>query len=283
MTIEVKKTYKLFIGGKFPRSESGRSYQPTGAVGFNAPRGSRKDLRDAVVAARAAQPKWGGLTAYNRGQILFRMAEMVATRARSLIDEIRAGNRCTQQAAEKQVVAAHDLLTFYAGLPDKLQQLLGSQNEVAGPYFNFSTVEPVGVVGAVAPSQPALLGALAMSIPVVAAGNTVILMVSEESPLPGLALGELFAVSDLPGGVINLLSGHREELLPQIAAHRDVDGLLIAGAPDAALSESAADSVTRVRFVDLSERDWQKLDKLCSLHFVRPFLETKTFWHPVAQ
>lgn len=283
MTIEVKKTYKLYVGGKFPRSESGRVFEPSGARGFNVARGSRKDFRDAVVAARAAQPRWSGLTAYNRGQILYRMAEMVATRARSLVDELRAGNRGTQQAAEKQVVAAHDLLTFYAGLPDKLQHLLGTQNEVAGPYFNFSIVEPVGVVGAVAPDQPALLGTLAMSIPLIAAGNTVVILVSEESPLSGLALGELFAVSDLPGGVINLLAGYREELLPQFSAHRDVDGLLIAGAPDAAVSEAAADSVTRVRFVDLSKKDWHKPDKLCSLHFVRPFVETKTFWHPVAQ
>lgn len=277
------KTYKLFIGGKFPRSESGRVFEASGAEGFNVPRGSRKDLRDAVVAARAAQPKWSGLSAYNRGQILFRMAEMVATRARSLVDEIRSGNRRSQPAAEKQVMASHDLLTFYAGLPDKLQQLLGSQNEVAGPYFNFSTVEPVGVVASVAPDQPALLGALAMSIPLIAAGNTVVLQVSEESPLPGLALGELLAVSDLPGGVINILSGYREELLPQMAAHRDIDGLLIAGAPDAEVSAAAADSVSRVRYVDLAERDWQKVEKLCSLHFVRPFVETKTFWHPVAQ
>jgi len=283
MTIEVKKTYKLFIGGKFPRSESGRSYQPAGAAGFNVARASRKDLRDAVVAARAAQPKWSSLTAYNRGQILFRMAEMVATRARSLADEIRAGNRRSQASAEKQVLSAHELLTFYAGLPDKLQQLLGSQNEVAGPYFNFSTVEPVGVVGAVAPDQPGLLGALAMSIPLIAAGNTVVLLVSEESPLPGLALGELLAVSDLPGGVINLLSGYREELLPQISAHRDVDGLLVAGSPDVEVSKAAADSVTRVRFADMPERDWHKMDKVCSLHFVKPFVETKTFWHPVAQ
>ena len=277
------KTYKLFIGGKFPRSESGRVFEAAGAEGFNVPRGSRKDLRDAVVAARAAQPKWSGLSAYNRGQILFRMAEMVATRARSLVDEIRSGNRRSQQAAEKQIIASHDLLTFYAGLPDKLQQLLGSQNEVAGPYFNFSTVEPVGVVASVAPDQPALLGALAMSIPLIAAGNTVVLQVSEESPLPGLALGELLAVSDLPGGVINILSGYREELLPQMAAHRDIDGLLIAGAPDASVSAAAADSVSRVRYVDLAERDWNKVDKLCSLHFVKPFVETKTFWHPVAQ
>ncbi len=282
MTIEVKKTYKLFIGGKFPRSESGRSYQPSGAAGYNVARGSRKDLRDAVVAARAVQPKWAGLTAYNRGQILFRMAELLATRARSLVDEIRAGNRRSQAMAEKQVVAAHDLLTFYAGLPDKLQQLLGAQNEVAGPFFNFSTVEPLGVIGAVSPDQPALLGALAMSIPLIAAGNTVVLLVSEDSPLPGLALGELLAVSDLPGGVINLLAGYRQELVPQLAAHRDIDGLCIAGAPDAAVSEAAADSVKRVRFVDQTERDWSKVDRLCSLHFVQPFVETKTFWHPVA-
>jgi aldehyde dehydrogenase (NAD+) len=282
MSIEVRKTYKLFIGGQFPRSESGRSYTPAGAKGYNVARASRKDWRDAVVAARAASPKWRGLTAYNRGQIILRLAEMVATRARSLTDELRAGNRCSQRAAESQIEAALDLLVYYAGLPDKLQQLLGAQNEVAGPYFNFSTVEPLGVVGAVAPDQPALLGALALAIPLLAAGNTVVLLVSEESPLAALALGELLAVSDLPGGVVNLLAGHRAELVPEMATHRDVDGLLIAGPVQTAVSEAAADSVKRVRFVDFGARDWHRVARLCSLHLVQPFTETKTFWHPVA-
>jgi acyl-CoA reductase-like NAD-dependent aldehyde dehydrogenase len=283
MSIQVKKTYKLFIGGKFPRSESGRTFEPAGAKGFNVAMGSRKDLREAVVAARGALPKWCGMTAYNRGQILYRLAEMVATRASSLADEIRAGNRRTASSARKEIDAAGELITFYAGLPDKLQQLLGTQNEVAGPFFNFSTVEPVGVVGAVAPDEPSLLGALAMSLPLLAGGNTVVLLTSEAAPLPGLALGELFAMSDVPGGVINLLAGERSELLPQLASHRDVDGLLVAGPPDAAVSAAAADSVTRVRFADLTVRDWNQARKLGNLHFVNPFVEVKTLWHPVSQ
>jgi acyl-CoA reductase-like NAD-dependent aldehyde dehydrogenase len=283
MTIEVRKTYKLFIGGKFPRSESGRTFQPKAAEGFNVSMASRKDLREAVVAARAALPKWSGMTAYNRGQILYRLAEMVATRASSLVDEIRAGNQRSESAARKEVASAVELITFYAGLPDKLQQLLGAQNEVAGPFFNFSTVEPSGVLGAVAPDEPSLLGALAMSLPLLAGGNTVVLLVSESSPLSGLALGELLAVSDVPGGVINLLAGEKSELLPQFASHRDVNGLLIAGAPDVSVSEAAADSVKRVRFADLSPRDWNNVKKLCNLHLVQPFVEVKTLWHPVSQ
>ena len=283
MPVEIKKTYKLFIGGRFSRSESGRSFEPTGNAGINVARASRKDLRDAVVAARKALPTWSGMTAYNRGQILYRMAEMLATRSRSFADEIRAGNRRNAAAADREVAAAGELLTFYAGLPDKLQQLLGAQNEVAGPFFNFSTVEPVGVIGAVAVDTPSLLGALALAIPLIAGGNTVALVLSETSPVPGLALGELFAVSDLPGGVINLLSGYRSELVEHLSSHRDIDGLLVAGAPDAAISDAAADSVKRVRFADLTNRDWNNVDRLCSLHLVQPFVETKTLWHPVSK
>ena len=282
MRVGVRKTYKLFIGGKFPRSESGRTYEPAGAKGTNVAQASRKDLRDAVVAARGALPKWTGMTAYNRGQILYRLAEMLETRKDSLAEEIRACGRRTPAAAKAEVETAVDLLTFYAGLPDKLQQLLGSQNEVSGPFFDFSTVEPTGVIGAAAPEAPSLLGALALLAPLLAGGNTLVLHVSESAPLPGLALGELLAVSDLPGGVVNLLAGRRAELLPQLAAHRDVDGLLLAGAPDAELGAAAAESVKRVRCADLALRDWSRLDKLCTLHWVRPFVELKTLWHPKA-
>lgn len=282
MRVPVKKTYKLFVGGKFPRSESDRTFEPAGAPGVNIARASRKDLREAVVAARKALPDWSGRAGYNRGQILYRLAEMLETRSASLADEIRAGSKKSAAAAEKEVEAAIDLVTWYAGLPDKLQQLLGTQNEVSGPFFDFSMVEPTGVICAVAPDASPLLGALAVAIPLMAGGNTVVLLVSEASPLVGLALGELLAVSDVPGGTLNLLAGHRDELLAEMAKHRDVDGLLLAGAPDSALGAAAADSVKRVRCVDLPDRDWGKLDKLTTLHWVRPFVEVKTLWHPKA-
>ena len=280
--VEVRKTYKLFVGGKFPRSESGRTYEPPENRGINVCKASRKDLREAVVAARAAHPRWSGMTSYLRGQILYRLAELVETRRRSLVDEVRAGNRKTEAAANKEIDTAVELLSFYAGLPDKLQQLLGSQNEVAGPFFDFSTVESVGVVGAIAPDSPALLGALAWIAPLLAGGNTVVLQVSEASPVAGLALGELLAVSDVPAGVVNLLAGERAELLPQFAAHRDIDALLVAGPPAPAVSVAAADSVKRVRFADLSAREWSRADTLCTLHMVQPFVEVKTLWHPIS-
>jgi len=282
MRVSVKKTYKLYIGGKFPRSESGITFEPSGAPGVNVAQASRKDLREAVVAARGALKGWSGRTGYNRGQILYRLAEIIETRANALIDEIRASSRKSQAAAEKEVEAAIDLVTWYAGLPDKLQQLLGAQNEVSGPFFNFSVVEPTGVICAVAPETSGLLGALAVSVPLIAGGNTVVLLLSEASPLVGLALGEALAVSDVPGGTLNLLAGHRVDLLPQMASHRDVDGLLLAGEPDSATGTAAADAVKRVRWAQLSERDWSRLDKLTSLHWVRPFIEVKTLWHPKA-
>ena len=283
MSVEVRKTYKMYVGGRFVRSESGRSFAPGGEAGRNAPRASRKDLRDAVVSARRALPAWSGATAYHRGQILYRMAEILATRARSMADELRLGGaRRTAEQARREVEAAGEILTWYAGLPDKLQQLLGTQNEVAGPFFNFSTVEPVGVVGAVAPDAPGLLGPLGLAVPLIAGGNSVVLLASETAPWAALALGELLAVSDLPGGVVNILCGQRGELTPHLASHRDVDGLLVSGPPDAAVSRAAADGVKRVRYADLPARQWGRPEALSSLHMVEPFVETKTLWHPVA-
>ncbi len=282
MRIEVRKTYKLYIGGKFPRSESGRSYQPAGAPDVNVTRGSRKDLRDAVTAARKALSGWADRTAYNRGQILYRIAEILETRRDSLAAEITA---CTAQkpaAAKRELEAAIDLVTWYAGLSDKLMVMLGSQNPVSGPFFNFSTVEPTGVVGVLAPEQPSLLGVLALIMPVIVSGNTVVVHLSESQPLSGLALGEVLAVSDVPGGVVNLIAGKREELAPEFASHRDIDALLVAGAPDAAIGQAAADSVKRVRYADLDAKAWQKTQDLASLLWVEPFVEVKTLWHPVA-
>lgn len=282
MRIDVRKTYKLFIGGKFPRSESGRSYQPGGGV-HNVARASRKDLRDAVVAARKALEGWRGRDAYNRGQILYRLAEMLETRKSSLVEEIVAAGAGGAAAARRELERAIDLVTWYAGLPDKLQSLLGSQNAVSGPFFNFSTVEPTGVVGVVAPAAPSLLGMLALLLPVLAGANTAVVLCSEDAPLPGLALGELLAVSDVPAGVVNLLAGQRAELLEHFASHRDIDGLLVAGAPQAAVGAAAADSVKRVRYADVAASDWNKAEKLRSLLWVEPFVEVKTLWHPVAE
>lgn len=276
--LEVNKTYKLFIGGKFPRSESGRSFRPEHLPNINVARASRKDLREAVVAARKALPGWSDATHYLRGQILYRLAEVMETRRRSLAEEIQLAAGGSIEDAEREVECAIDLTVWYAGIPDKLQSLLGSQNSVSGPFFNFSTVEPTGVVGVVAPDNPSLLGLMALVLPVLCGANTVVVQVSESAPLAGLALGELLAVSDVPGGTINLLAGHHDELVPQFASHRDLDGLLLAGAPDHDTSAAAADSVKRVRYADPGEDGWAR----GSLLWIEPFVEVKTFWHPVA-
>lgn len=281
MAVPVPKTYKLYVGGKFPRSESGRSYAPAGNPGLNVARGSRKDLRDAIVAARAGLANWSGSTAYLRGQILYRLAEMLESRRAAMQDELQLGG-LGKAAATKELDLALSLCTWYAGLCDKLQSLLGSQNAVQGPFFNFSTVEPTGVVGVLAPEQPALVGTLALALPLLAAGNAVVALVSEGSPFAGIALGEACASCDLPAGALNLLSGPRAELAAQFAAHRDLDGLLVAGAPDAALSAAAADNCKRMRYCDLPARDWSVAQRLRSLAFVEPFVECKTFWHPIA-
>lgn len=281
MSVPVRKTYKLYVGGKFPRSESGRVFQPAGNDSINVARGSRKDLRDAIAVARKGFAKWSGLTAYLRGQILYRLAEMLESRRDAMVQELRLGG-ATPAAAAKELDTAIALTTWYAGLCDKVQSLLGSQNAVQGPFFNFSTVEPTGVVGVVAPDKPALVGVLALALPLLVGGNSVVALCSEHAPFAGLSLGEVAAASDVPAGALNLLSGPRDELAAQFAAHREVNGLLIAGAPDPELSGAAADSVKRVRFCDLPNASWSKLDKLRSLAWVEPFVETKTLWHPVA-
>lgn len=278
MRIDVKKTYKLFVGGKFPRSESGRSYCPDDAPDVNVARASRKDLRDAVVAARKGLGDWSGRSGYNRGQILYRLAEVMETRKDALAAEIRTCDDVTPAAARREVEATIDLTTWYAGLCDKLQTLLGSQNEVSGPFFNFSTVEPTGVIFSTAPERPSLLGLLAVTLPALVGGNTTVTLVSESAPLPGLALAEALAVSDVPAGAINLLAGLHDELLPHAASHRDLDGLLLAGPPDPDLASAAADSVKRVRFADYADADWQSAAR--TLLWVEPFVETKTLWHP---
>jgi acyl-CoA reductase-like NAD-dependent aldehyde dehydrogenase len=281
MAVPVRKTYKLYVGGKFPRSESGRTYQPAANPAWNVARGSRKDLRDAVIAARSGLASWSGSSTYLRGQILYRLAEMLESRRSALVDELRLGG-ASADAAAAELDASISLTIWYAGLCDKVQALLGSQNPVSGPFFAFSTVEPTGVVGVVAPERPALLGILALILPVLAGGNAVVVLVSEAAPFAGLALGEVCASSDVPAGAINLLSGPRGEGALHLAAHREVDAMLVAGAPDTEISKAAADSLKRVRYADLGEADWQRADALRSLAWVEPFVETKTLWHPVA-
>ena len=260
--LPVKKTYKLYIGGTFPRSESGRTYD---AEGQNVARASRKDLRDAVVAARGAQPKWAGATAYNRGQVLYRIAEMMEARTAEFAE-------ITGDAGE--VERAIDRWVWYAGFADKLAQTLGSANAVAGPYFNFTVPEPTGVVGIVAPDEPPLLGLVSRIAPALTGGNAVVALASEAQPLAAIELAEVIATSDVPGGVVNVLTGHRAELAPWLAAHMDVNAIDLTGAYGlrADLEVAAAENVKRVV---LGEPDTQ------SLYEISAFLELKTVWHPI--
>ena len=281
MPLPVPKTYKLFVGGKFPRSESGRSYQPAAQPATNVACASRKDLRDAVLAARAGLAAWSGSAAYLRGQIVYRIAEMLESRRAGMVDELRRGG-ATPAQAQRELDAAIALLVWHAGLCDKLQSLLGSQNSVQGPFFNFSTVEPTGVVGVLAPEAAPLAGLLALALPALVGGNAVIALASERAPFAALALGEVLASSDVPAGAVNLLAGRRQELAAHFAGHRDLDGLLVAGAPVAALTTAAADNCKRVRYCDLPPAAWTDVRRLRQLAWVEPFVETKTIWHPVA-
>jgi acyl-CoA reductase-like NAD-dependent aldehyde dehydrogenase len=279
--IAVRKTYKLFIGGAFPRSESGRSYPvrtPGGDLLAHAARASRKDARDAVVAARAASAKWTAATAYNRGQVLYRVAEMLEGRAAQFAAEVAAAEGSSGKAAARAVAAAIDRWVWYAGWPDKVAQVAGSANPVAGPYFNFSVPEPTGVVAVLAPSGSSLLGLVSVLAPVIATGNTAVVVASEQRPLPAVTLTEVLATSDVPGGVVNLLTGLTAELAPVLAAHRDVDAIDLTGAAPAdraELERLAAGSVKRVLTAD---EDWAAPP---SPQRMLSFLETKTVWHPV--
>jgi acyl-CoA reductase-like NAD-dependent aldehyde dehydrogenase len=265
--LAVRKTYKLFVGGAFVRSESGR-YDRVGE--FNVPRASRKDVRDAVRAARAAAAPWAGRTAYNRGQILYRAAEALESRAADFAVE------------RSEIDAAIDALVHYAGWTDKLQPVLGGINPVAAPFLSFSLPEPTGVVGIVAPTEPPLLGLVAELAPALAAGNTTVAVLSERDPLPGLDLAEVLGISDVPGGVVNLLSGRHGELAPALAGHADLNAIVTVGAgPDAqgAIDRLAAESVTRVRHAAPARSYEQAVaDALSRLEAVT---ELKTAWHPV--
>ncbi|GHG66401.1 aldehyde dehydrogenase family protein [Streptomyces griseocarneus] len=279
--LSVLKTYKLFVGGKFPRSESGRVYEVTDSKGkwlANAPLSSRKDGRDAVVAARKAFGGWSGATAYNRGQILYRVAEMLEGRRDQFVAEVADAEGLSKSKAAAQVDAAIDRWVWYAGWTDKIAQVVGGTNPVAGPFFNVSSPEPTGVVAVVAPQESSLLGLVSVIAPVIAAGNTVVVITSEKAPLPALSLGEVLATSDVPGGVVNILSGKAAEISPSLAAHQDVNAIDLAGADEElakALEVAAADNLKRV--VRPQAVDWAADPGTGRL---TAFLETKTVWHP---
>ena len=259
--LAVRKTYKLYIGGAFPRSESGRTYE---AEGQNVARASRKDARDAVRAARDAFPKWSGATPYNRGQVLYRLAEMMEHRSPDLA-RVCSGRR--------EVERTIDRVVWYAGWADKLPQVLGGSNPVAGPYFNFTVPEPTGVVAILAPEEPPLEGLVSRIAPAVVGGNAVVAVASEAAPLAALELAETLATSDLPGGVVNLLTGFKAELAPVLAAHMDVNAVDLTGVEDGAaeLEALAAENVKRVVRSQGEQSPWE----------ISAFLELKTVWHPV--
>ncbi len=275
--IDVNKTYKLFIGGAFPRSESGRVYEIKGADKkfiANPALASRKDLRDAVVAAKSAQPGWANATAFNRGQILYRMAEMLEGRNEQFIDEIISLEGATKKAAQLQVSQAIDSLVWYSGWCDKLASISGSQNQVSGPFYNFTTPEPLGVVAVIAEAKPSLLATVRALAPVLAGGNSAILIASENFPLPAISLGEVIATSDLPGGVVNILTGKASELIPWVGSHMEIDGIDLTGVSkkqEEELRLAGVDNLKRIfRFsnTDHPER-------------ILSFMEQKTIWHPI--
>ncbi|MDR2986387.1 MAG: aldehyde dehydrogenase family protein [Nocardiopsaceae bacterium] len=278
----VRKTYKLYVGGAFPRSESGRSYPvyaaKNGELLAYAARSSRKDVRDAVVAARGAVAKWSGATAYNRGQVLYRVAEMIEGRAGQFADDIVNAEGVSAAVARRTVAAVIDRWVWYAGWPDKVAQVTGAANPVAGPYFNFSVPEPTGVVGVIAPGESSLLGLASVLAPVIATGNTAVVVTSQARPLPAITLSEVLGTSDVPGGVVNILTGHTDELAPVLAGHFDVNAIDLTGvAPDgrAELERLAASNVKRVFVAD---EDWAAPP---APRRMLAFLETKTVWHPV--
>ncbi|RDG32840.1 aldehyde dehydrogenase family protein [Streptomyces corynorhini] len=287
--LNVLKTYKLYVGGAFPRSESGRVYEVTtgtsaaaaaGKGGWlaNAPLSSRKDARDAVVAARKAFGRWSGATAYNRGQVLYRVAEMLEGRRSQFVREVADAEGLSKPKAAAVVDAAVDRWVWYAGWTDKIAQIAGGANPVAGPFFNLSTPEPTGVVTVLAPQDSSFLGLVSVIAPVIATGNTAVVVASERRPLPALSLGEVLATSDVPGGVVNILSGRTAEIAAPLAAHQDVNGIDLTGADEALAKEleiAAADNLKRVRRP--RAEDWTADP---GTHRLTAFLETKTVWHP---
>jgi acyl-CoA reductase-like NAD-dependent aldehyde dehydrogenase len=284
--VDVRKTYKLYIGGQFPRSESGHSYVVDDAKGrfvANAALASRKDARDAVQAARAAFGGWSGKTAYNRAQILYRVAELMEDRRPQFVEAVRQSEGLTPTQAGKVLDTSIDRLVWYAGWADKITQVTGNANPVAGPFFNLSTPEPTGVVAVVAPQQSSLLGLVSVVAPVVVTGNTAVVLSSYERPLPAVTFSEVLATSDVPGGVVNILTGRLANTAPTLASHMDVNAIDLTGfAGDTeqarALEEAAAENLKRVLRPPSTEPDWT-LEP--GIERMTTFLETKTVWHPI--
>ena len=280
--LAVPKTYKLYIGGKFPRSESGRVYEIATAKGVflaNAAKASRKDARDAVVAARAAHSGWAGATGYHRGQVLYRIAELLEGRRGQFVEELRQGEGLSESAAQKQVDTAIDVWVWYAGWADKYVQVAGNGNPVSGPYFNISTPEATGVVAIIAPQASSLLGLVSVIAPVLVSGNTVVVVASERAPLSAISLSEVLATSDVPGGVVNVLTGSAAEIAPWLASHADVNALDLTGAGDLA---------GNLGWVDLQIAGAETLKRVLppesgvpapSVERITFFTETKTVWH----
>lgn len=291
--VDVRKTYKLYIGGKFPRSESGRSYEVFSAGRSpqflaNAAQGSRKDARDAVVAARGAQPAWAGATAYNRGQVLYRVAEVMESRRTQFVSDVRTGEGLSPVRAEQVVSSAIDRWVWYAGWSDKFAQVSGTVNPVAGPYFNISAPEPTGVVAVLAPQASSLLGLVSVVAPVIVTGNTVVVLASQERPLPAITLAEALATSDVPAGVVNVITGATAEVAPWLASHRDVNAIDLTGAAGVPglqwgdLERAGADNVKRVLRpagggAAAVEPDFEAVPDLSRLE---AFTEIKSVWHP---
>lgn len=276
--LEVKKTYKLYINGEFPRSESGRSYPALSADGdvlARVARGSRKDLRDAVRAARTAQEKWAAKSGYNRGQILYRIAEMIEDRASAFAEQLAAGGLTTARA-RREVGESVDRMVWYAGWADKFSQIFGNLNPVAGPFFNISAPEPTGVVGIVAPETPALLGLVSRLAPVIVSGNAAVVVASESQPLPAITFSEVLESSDVPSGVVNILTGSAEELVPWLADHMDVNAVDLAGASAEVTLRAQEGAVHNVKRL-VGKSGYSDAQ---SPYLIAAFTETKTVWHP---
>lgn len=282
--VEVRKTHKLFIGGAFPRSESGRTYEVTDVNGefiANVAQASRKDARDTVLAARAAFGKWSTASAYNRGQVLYRIAEVMEGRRDQFIAEVEQGEGVSTKKAAHQLDAAIDRWVWYAGWADKYAQVIGNTNPVSGPYFNFSIPEPTGVVAAVAPQDHSILGLISVIAPIIVTGNACVVMPSPSRPIPAITLAECLATSDVPGGVVNILTGAPAEVMPWLAEHADVNALDLTGIVDesvaAELERQAAGTVKRARGPK-PDADWYAMPTLSR---IRTFTEIKTVWHPL--
>lgn len=284
--IDVRKTYKLYVGGAFPRSESGRTYVVSDAKGkflANASHASRKDARDAVQAARKAFPGWTSKTPYNRGQVVYRVAEVLEGRRAQFVDEVQSSEGVSKRVAEAAVDLSVDRLVWYAGWADKIAQVVGGTNPVAAPYFNFSVPEPTGVVAVIAPQQSSLLGLVSVIAPVIVTGNTCVVATSADRPLPAITLSEVLATSDVPGGVVNILTGALGDTAPTLASHMDVNAIDLTGlagdaTTSAQLEEAAAENLKRVRRAPAAEPDWTLepgIDRMTG------YLETKTVWHPI--